>query len=84
VIPWRRAMVFALTRDITDPNYMPVTRDLSAPKLAAIVKWLEQSLAQDEWADDLLSFDPWGAGAAAFNRRVVARQAARRRGEHEG
>lgn len=83
VIQWRRAMVFALTRDITDPNYMPVTRDLSAPKLAAIVKWLEGTPAQDEGADDRLRFDPWGDGAAAFNRRVVARQAARRRGEHD-
>jgi hypothetical protein len=90
VIPWRRAMIFALTRPVTDPNYMPVTRDLSAPKLAAIVRWLEQSSEQrptapasDEWTDGLLSPDPWGEGAAAFNRRVVARQAARRRGEHE-
>lgn len=43
VIPWRRAMVFALTRHIADPNHMPVSRDLSAQKLAAIVKWLERS-----------------------------------------
>lgn len=40
--PWRAAMLLAMTRDIADPNYMPVTRDLSGPKRATIVRWLER------------------------------------------
>ncbi len=40
--PWRRALLFAMTRKMGDPNYMPVTRDLSEPKQATIVRWLEQ------------------------------------------
>jgi hypothetical protein len=35
----------AFTRDINDPNYMPVTRDLSEAKRMTIVKWLEKVLA---------------------------------------
>jgi hypothetical protein len=38
--PWRAAMLLAMSRDITDPNHMPVTRDLSEPKRAAILRWL--------------------------------------------
>jgi hypothetical protein len=38
----REAMLLALTRAETDPNHMPVTRDLSGPKRATIVRWLEQ------------------------------------------
>jgi hypothetical protein len=33
-------LVFSL--DIDDPNYMPVTRDLSAGKRAAIQRWLDR------------------------------------------
>lgn len=40
--PYRAAMLLAMTRDIADPNHMPVTRDLSGPKHAMIVRWLEQ------------------------------------------
>ena len=90
VISWRRAMVFALTRSITDPNYMPVSRDLSAQKLAAIVKWLELSPTQrpvpsasDSPVDDPLGPDPHSAEAAAASRRILTRQAALRRGEPE-
>ena len=36
----RQAMLLAFSRDIRDPNYMPVTRDLSAGKAATLVKWL--------------------------------------------
>jgi len=38
--PWRAALLLAMSRDIEDPNYMPVTRDLSAPKRATILRWL--------------------------------------------
>ncbi|MGW4800035.1 hypothetical protein ACWEPC_47230, partial [Nonomuraea sp. NPDC004297] len=40
VRPWRAAMLLALSRDITDPNHMPVSRDLSAPRRAAVLRWL--------------------------------------------
>ena len=39
---WRAAMLLAMSRDIADPNYMPVTRDLSGPKRATILRWLER------------------------------------------
>ena len=32
----------SFTKDFTDPNYMPVTRDLSPTKLAMILEWLEK------------------------------------------
>jgi hypothetical protein len=34
-------LIFAFTRDINDPLYMPATRDLSEAKRQAILKWLE-------------------------------------------
>ncbi|HWO22996.1 MAG TPA: hypothetical protein VNO30_29850 [Kofleriaceae bacterium] len=36
---------FAFTRDISDPSYMPVTRDLSEGKRRTIIKWLEKLIA---------------------------------------
>lgn len=45
VIRHARLLHFAFTRDISDPNHMPVTRDLSAHKREAIVKWLAKKLA---------------------------------------
>ena len=45
---WRQPLLLAMTRDITDPNFMPVTRDLSEAKRAAIVRWLEQLPAADQ------------------------------------
>lgn len=41
VVAHRAALRLAFNRDIDDPNYMPVTRDLSASKRAIIIKWLE-------------------------------------------
>lgn len=41
----KNILIFAFTRDITDPLHMPVTRDLSETKRQAILRWLE--------ADDL-------------------------------
>lgn len=42
VARWRAPMLLSLHRDIGDPNHMPVTRDLSAPKRDALIRWLEQ------------------------------------------
>ncbi|MXV15659.1 hypothetical protein [Hufsiella ginkgonis] len=36
----KEILKFAFTRDITDPVYMPVTRDLSEAKKQAILNWL--------------------------------------------
>jgi hypothetical protein len=38
----REILWFALSRERTDPNHMPVTRDLSAQKCATILAWLAQ------------------------------------------
>jgi hypothetical protein len=42
ILPWRAAMLLALSRPLTDPNHMPVTRDLSAAKRETILRWLRQ------------------------------------------
>lgn len=44
----RHIVRFALTRTIDDPTYMPVTRDLSADKLALILRWLDNPVATPE------------------------------------
>jgi len=36
-----RLLHLAFTRPMEDPNYMPATRDLSAGKVTAILRWLE-------------------------------------------
>jgi hypothetical protein len=59
---WRQPLLLAMTRDITDPNFMPVTRDLSEAKRAAIVRWLEQLPAADRTGP---SIDAGRAMAAA-------------------
>lgn len=66
VIRHARILLFAFTRDITDPNYMPVTRDLSAGKRQAIIKWLEKKL-ENPVADAVL-----GLAAAAPTSRLLA------------
>jgi hypothetical protein len=41
-----RHMLLAMERPITDPNYMPVTRDLSGPRRDMIVDWLRRAAAE--------------------------------------
>jgi hypothetical protein len=53
VLKRKDILLFAFTRDINDPMYMPVTRDLSANKMEALVKWLKEPLL-DETADEPL------------------------------
>jgi hypothetical protein len=48
-------MLLAMTRDIADSNYMPVTRDLSEAKRTAIVRWLEQLAPVTEGGDHYAS-----------------------------
>lgn len=46
VVTHARHMLLAMERPITDPNYMPVTRDLSDAKRKMIVSWLTAAVAQ--------------------------------------
>lgn len=41
-----RHMLLAMARPITDPNYMPVTRDLSDAKRDMILRWLQGAVSQ--------------------------------------
>jgi len=43
-----RILQLAFSLDIADPNYMPVTRDLSAGKRAAIQRWLARLQTDDD------------------------------------
>lgn len=43
VLGRREILLFAFTRDINDPHYMPVTRDLSEAKRQAIIRWLHSA-----------------------------------------
>lgn len=45
----RAILELAFSLDTSDPNYMPVTRDLSAPKSETILKWLRQQSADGEY-----------------------------------
>ena len=49
-VVWHRELLrFVFALDIADPNHMPVTRDLSGPKRAMILRWLDSlELAPDE------------------------------------
>ena len=72
--PWRAAMLLAMTRDIADPNYMPVTRDLSGPKRATIVRWLERLPAARSVVAGIGFRDAKAEAAAAMGRRALAQQ----------
>jgi hypothetical protein len=42
VVGFAPVVLAMMSKDITDPSYMPVTRDLSPSKMAMIVSWLKQ------------------------------------------
>ena len=73
--PWRAAMLLAMTRDIADPNHMPVTRDLSGPKRATIVRWLERLPSARSPVAGIGFRDAKAEAAAATGKRVLAEQA---------
>jgi hypothetical protein len=72
----RKLLSLSFSRDIGDPNYMPVTRDLSENKRLTIVKWLDaldsgadpafHALLKDRVADErpALTSEPTPAPAA--------------------
>ena len=43
-----QVLLFAFTRPIEDPNYMPVSRDLSSGKIAMITNWLSGFLPEPQ------------------------------------
>jgi hypothetical protein len=43
----REILLLAFTRDINDPMYMPVTRDMSAAKMEALIRWLKNAPADE-------------------------------------
>ena len=47
LIAKKEILKFAFTRDILDPIYMPVTRDLSENKRLTILKWLDNPVIDD-------------------------------------
>jgi hypothetical protein len=48
VVQNRELLHFAFSLDITDPNHMPVTRDLSDAKRAMILRWLDAPQLSDD------------------------------------
>jgi hypothetical protein len=83
---WRQPLLLAMTRDITDPNFMPVTRDLSEAKRAAIVRWLEQLPAADQTGPSIdagrtMAAEPIAAAEERFGgdaKRAAAEATGRR------
>jgi hypothetical protein len=63
----RKILLLAFGRDIDDPNYMPVTRDLSENKRATIMKWLQSETGNP--AEPLVKGTPRVAVAAAAPTR---------------
>ena len=49
----RAQLQLAFSREIDDPNYMPVTRDMSAAKRRIILDWLNSAAAEPEAAEDV-------------------------------
>ena len=60
-----RLLYLAFTRPIEDPNYMPATRDLSAGKVTAILRWLEGYLPEAGLDRSLYPAPPAGVLRAA-------------------
>jgi hypothetical protein len=69
LVRYRNALLLAFNRPIEDPNYMPVTRDLSRAKLDLIIKWLETETGDP--AEPLLR----GAQLESVAERAVNRRA---------
>lgn len=74
-VSWMLQLAFGL--DERDPNSMPVTRDLSAAKRAAIVEWL----GKKQPPRGPTTAPPPGGGAAAATGATVAADLARKGGK---
>jgi hypothetical protein len=71
VLRMRSLMELAFSLPIEDPNHMPVTRDLSDPRRATILKWLRQ-FDPTEDASDAASIIAVHAARARAVSRVAA------------
>lgn len=79
----RRAMLLAFSRSIEDPNYMPVTRDMSQGRIETLVKWLSDvqpdgTLRRDVTLAGLPLPLPQSAAAAAGDVKMLMASLARR------
>jgi len=63
----------AFTRPMEDPNYMPATRDLSAGRVTAILRWLEGYLP--EAAIDRRHWPPGEPSCSSIHDRTALRAA---------
>ena len=70
----RAIVALALALPLSDPNYMPVTRDLSAAKTDTLLKWLEE---RDEHGDFLLRRAPQEAAVVEAGPSLRAAPAAK-------
>lgn len=66
-----RLLYLAFTRPMEDPNYMPATRDLSAGKVTAILRWLEGYLPEAAIDRSRYPALPVGVERAAAGETVV-------------
>lgn len=66
MIAKKEILKFAFTRDILDPIYMPVTRDLSENKRLTILKWLDNPVV-----DDAATANTKGLGKNATSARAL-------------
>ncbi len=57
ILAQKNILHFAFTREIEDPLYMPVTRDLSRNKMETLVKWLTTTSPEEEESDLIISDD---------------------------
>ena len=67
----RQPLLLAFQRPIEDPNYMPVTRDLSRAKVEAIVAWLKAETGDPT--------EPLPRGVAPLPHLAAETEATRRR-----
>lgn len=56
VLSKKEIMLYAFTRDINDPVYMPANRDLSESKRLTIVKWLQNPLPGGKSTKEAISY----------------------------
>ena len=58
VLRHRHLLRLAFSADMGDPNYMPVTRDLSRPKLDLLLRWLDEGSVDDAAGEGLREAAP--------------------------
>ncbi|HTZ44435.1 MAG TPA: hypothetical protein VMB79_11295 [Jatrophihabitans sp.] len=65
VLKNRQLLLLAFTRPVTDPNYMPVTRDLSEPKRQMLIKYLSEPVQDIQSSAEVPGHRPVGTSLAA-------------------